>query len=120
MEQTPTFEVAVERLKRFLGDQGWASTLVWRRETDIVRGPRCEVVVRRRSEAKAVSSAGAHYEAGRLHGVGIALATPHRLGRPVGGVRWWFAKRKASSSDAATTRVAAQPAVAADGASRRR
>jgi hypothetical protein len=73
MEDAPTFDAAVERLRRFLDDQGWPSTLVWRLQTDIVRGRHCDVVVRRRSEAAAVSSARAHYETGRRHGVGIAL-----------------------------------------------
>ena len=73
MEDAPTFEAAVERLKRFLNDQGWPSTLVWRFETDIVRGRQCDLVVRRRSEAEAVLSARADYQDGRRQGVGIAL-----------------------------------------------
>jgi len=156
MEEAPQFEVAVERLKRFLSDQGWPDTLVWRAETDIVRGRHCDVVVRRRREAEAVSSARARYEEGRRLGVGIALevacdleqvacatvywttdakeaeyrmmperglklsiATPHRRAISVGRFRWWLARRKARAWDAAVQVVAARPAVATDGASRR-
>jgi hypothetical protein len=73
MEEAPQFEVAVERLKHFLRDQGWPDALVWRAEMDIVCGRQCDVVVRRRREAEAVSSARARYEEGRRLGVGIAL-----------------------------------------------
>jgi hypothetical protein len=73
VEEAPTFDIAVERLKRFLSDQGWPSALVWRFETDIVRGRHCDVVVRRRRETGALSSARARYERGRRLGVGIAL-----------------------------------------------
>lgn len=157
MEDAPIFEAAVERLRRFLSDQGWPPDLAWRFESDIVRGRRCEVVVRCRTEAEAILSAKAHYEAGRRHGVGIALevacdlegvacatvywtsdareaeyrmlparglklsiVTPHRVGSTAGGWRWWLAKWKARAGNAATSPLAAQRAVAADGTSRRR
>jgi hypothetical protein len=73
MEQTPNFDEAVQRLKRFLADQGWPTDLAWRFERDIVPGSRCGVVVRRRSEARAALAVRAHYETGCRSGVGIAM-----------------------------------------------
>jgi hypothetical protein len=57
MEETPTFDSAVERLQRFLSEQGWPTDVVWRFEKDIVRLPQAEIVVRRRSTSQAVQAA---------------------------------------------------------------
>lgn len=89
MEETPTFDEAVQRLSRFLADQGWPTDLAWRFETDIVRGPRCGVLVRRRSEAKAALALRAHYEAGRHSGVGIALEVACDLGGVACATVYW-------------------------------
>ena len=68
-----TFDEAVQRLTRFLGDQGWPMDLAWRFETDIVPDSPGEVVVRRRSKVDSLLASRAHYEAGRRLGVGVAL-----------------------------------------------
>jgi len=73
MEETPTFDSAVEGLQRLLAGQGWPTHIVWRVEGDVVRDPSGEIVVRRRPRDDIAQSARAHYEAGRQQGVGVAL-----------------------------------------------
>ena len=79
-EETPEFEQAVDRLRRFLADQGWPTTIAWRTETDIVRLPSGDVVVHRRSPSASASRAREHYEEGRRRGVGVALDVSCELG----------------------------------------
>ena len=73
MEETPPFDSAIERLQRFLSEQGWPTRIVWRLESDVVRVPHADIVVRRRTSPDATRIARAHYEAGRSQGVGVAL-----------------------------------------------
>jgi hypothetical protein len=76
MEETPPFDSAVQRLQRFLAEQGWPTRLVWRTDGDIVHVPSGDVVVRRRVEGEAASAARKHYDEGLRQGGGIALEVP--------------------------------------------
>ena len=76
MEETPEFDAAVRRLQRFLTDNGWPSTISWRRTEDVVRLPDGDVVVRRRPSFAAEEFARTYYEDGRQRGLGVALEVP--------------------------------------------
>jgi len=73
MDEAPEFERAVERLRRFLGEQSWPTRIIWRDESELVRTPSGRILVRRRPAREAADSARAQYEAWRGREVGVAL-----------------------------------------------
>lgn len=73
MEEPLSFDAAIERMQRFLAEQGWPTRLIWRTERDIVCLSGSELVVRRRVEPKAALAARVHYEVGLRQGLGISL-----------------------------------------------
>jgi hypothetical protein len=89
MEETPSFDSALERLRAFLTDRGWPTNLVWRKNIDVARLRGGEIVVRRRSESAATRAANARYELGVRRGVGISLEVLCDLdGAACAIVRW--------------------------------
>src|SRR5262245_60003671 len=76
MEETPPFDVAVQRLQQFLSEQGWPTERVWRTEADVVHPPDGDIVVRRRRGREAAAVSRMHYDEGFQRGVGIALEVP--------------------------------------------
>jgi hypothetical protein len=73
MEETPPFEIAIARFKEFLRSQGWPCEISWRRDGEIFHCLDHRILVRRRASGPAADEARAHYEAGRLQGVGVEI-----------------------------------------------
>ena len=73
MEETPGFDEAIERLKRFLSEQGWPTAIVWRTDRDVARLLGAKIVVRRRSTSDRARRAREYYEEGRGNRVGVAI-----------------------------------------------
>jgi hypothetical protein len=91
MDQTPPFDEAVDAFGRFLAQEGWSSSIVWRRPDDIVGRIGKGKVVRRRSFRRANTWARQYYESGLSQGLGIALSAECEVGGAVCATVFWTA-----------------------------
>ena len=73
MDATPPYEQAIATFEKFLEEQGWSQSIIWRRPDDVVFRIDGAKVVRYQSLRKATDWARRYYDLGCNQGLAIAL-----------------------------------------------